>query len=231
MKGYPKSHINSKAHLQPSSEVASRPKVPMKRFLTIVCVIIIVLLANLVYYVFAGQHDSVKKLDAGNDLNFYECVSIYQMHTALWLFAWPASPAAANEVFMMQFSGKDVDTVRHTSNFIRKSILSPRVVSTMQSLSPGQKKKIAYNGNISYGLSDPEHKAAMAINPCTISREGDLYFIRLDNSWPKRSTTHIRISKDFEIILHEGLFRYLQDKNIIHHFVDEYCYTSSEVFQ
>ncbi|MBQ2521600.1 MAG: hypothetical protein II537_02735 [Bacteroidales bacterium] len=157
------------------------------------------------------------------------------MHTALWMFCWPASPAAANEVFLMQFTGPRVDTVRHRCRFIRNSVLSERVVKTMKSLQLGQSKRLTYNGNVSYALTDKEHKAAMAINPCVISREIDrktgkeCFFIRLDNTWPLHSQTHIGLWKGAEIVVQEGLFRYIQDKGLIHHFVDEYCYPVKEI--
>ena len=201
----------------------------MKKFIKISLLIILILSVNLIYYVFVGQEKSTKKLTQGKELNLYECVSIYQMHTSLWMFGWFASPAAANEVFLMQFCKKD--TVIHKNELLKKSILSERVINTINSLSVGQSKRLAYNGNISYGLSDKEHKAAMAINPCVISKEiidsQEYAIIRLNNSWPIVSTTKIKIYKDFYITLNEGLFRYLQDKGIIHNFVDEYRYNLS----
>lgn len=205
----------------------------MKKTLITLLVIISLVFLNGCYYVFNGQFRSVEKIKQGKDLNFYECCSVYCMHTALWMFAWPCSIAAANEVFLMQFSGEDVDIVVHKNNYIRKSVLSPRIVKTMKSLSFGESKKVSYNGNISYALDDPEHKAAMALNPCTVSKirhDGKTeYIIRVDNSWPKQSETHIKLFGNFEIVLNEGLFRYLQDKNLICSFIDEYRYSEEEI--
>lgn len=201
-----------------------------KKLFTCFIAICTILLFNLACYTFVGQDISAKKLAQGKELNLYECASIYQMHTALWLFAWPASPAAANEVFLMQFSKKD--TIIHKNEYLKKSILSERVIKTINSLSLGQHKELRYNGNVSYALFDKEHKAAMAINPCVVSKEkidGKEYaVIRLDNSWPVVSTTKIGICGDFSITLHEGLFRYLQDKGVIRHLVDEYRYDLSK---
>lgn len=196
----------------------------VKLLLKILIITALVIITNGFYYVFSGQFKSAQKLKEGKELNLYECASIYSMHTALWMFAWPCSIAAANEVFMMQFSGKDVDTVNHTNKYILNSILSPKVINTMKSLSNGETKRVSYNGNVSYALNDPEHRAAMAINPCTITREDDTYVIRVNNTWPVHSETHIKIKNGFEIVLNEGLFRYLQDRGIIHNFVDEYRY-------
>ena len=202
----------------------------MKKVLLSILILFTIVFANGFYYVFHGQFKSAEKLAAGKELNAYECFSIYTMHTALWMFFWPASPAAANEVFMKQFCSSSLKEKEHTNPFFKKSILSDRVLKTMRSLRPGESKYISWNGNISYALTDPEHKAAMTINPCTISREKDpktgkeYFFIRLDNSWPKRSHTHIILYKSLEIEVEEGLFRYLQDKGIIHNFVDIYRY-------
>ena len=200
-----------------------------KSLLKAIILIVLLIFINGFYYVFSGQFKSAQKLKEGKELNFYECASIYSMHTALWVFAWPCSIAAANEVFMMQFAGKNVDVVNHTNKHILNSILSPKVVSTMKSLSNGETKRVSYNGNISYALNNPEHKAAMAINPCTISKEGSTYVIRVNNTWPVHSETHIKVKGGFEIVLNEGLFRYLQDKGVIHSFTDEYRYSEDYI--
>lgn len=203
----------------------------MKKFIKIILTIVLILASNLLYFVFFGQKKAAEKLSQNKELNLYELSSIYQMHTALWMFGWPFSPAAANEVFLMQFTNKK-DTIHH-NQIIANSVLSPRIVNTMQSLKLGESKRVAYNGNISYGLNDPEHKAAMAINPCIVSRElhngEEYYFIRLDNTWPTYSETHIKIYKDFEIVLYEHLFRYIQDLGLIHNFIDEYSYPIQHV--
>lgn len=210
-------------------------KKTLKRVLLAVLAIFLIVFINGCFYVFNGQFKSAEKLSQGKELNFYECFSIYTMHTALWMFAWPSSLGAANEVFMMQVCGKRGETVRHKNKYILKSLLTPRVLATMKSLSLGQSKRLAYNGNISYALNDPEHKAAMAINPCVISKEIDkktgkpMYFIRLDNTWPIHSETHIRVLGSFEIVLNEGLFRYLQDRHIINNFIDEYAYSEEYI--
>lgn len=75
----------------------------------------------------------------------------------------------------------------------------------------------------------------MTLNPCTISREKDpktgeeFFFIRLDNFWPRNSHTHFILYKKLEIEVEEGLFRYLQDKGIIHHFIDVYRYPVEDI--
>lgn len=206
-----------------------------KKVILAIVILFCIAFANGCYYLFHGQFKSAEKLKQGKELNLYECCSIYSMHTALWMFCWPCSIGAANEVFMMQFRKSRMDTVRHTNKLILKNNLSPRVLSTMRSLSSGESKRLAWNGNVSYSLLNSEHKAAMTLNPCTISMEIDkktgepTYFIRLDNSWPVESETHIRVTKNFELVLNEGLFRYLQDRHIINNFIDEYAYPVKDI--
>ena len=81
--------------------------------------VILLLCANLVYYVFAGQERSAEKLAQGKKLNFYECVSIYQMHNAVWMFGWPLSPEAAQQAFIMAFPHKS--SIMKDNDFFTKS--------------------------------------------------------------------------------------------------------------
>ena len=210
-------------------------KKTLKRILLSVFIIISILFANGLFFVFNGQFRAWKKVQSGKELNAYETFSVYTMHTGLWMFFWWASPGAANEVFMMQFCNRRGEIVRHTNKTILRNNLSPKILATMKSLSLGQSKRVSWNGNISYGLNDPEHKAALTLNPCIVSKEIDkasgkpAFFIRLDNSWPLHYEAHIHIWGDKKIVIQEGLFRYLQDKHIINNFIDEYMYLEEEV--
>ena len=201
-----------------------------KLFFTAILTIIAALSINGCYYVSYGQFKSAGKLAEGKELSPYECFSLYTLHTAFWMFGWPAAPAAADEMFHMQIAGSRTDTLIHRNPLIKKGLLSERVVSTMRSLSPGQSKRLAWNGDMSYALTDKEDRAALALNPCTISRETDsrdgkdYFVIRLDESWPKWSETHITLWGDKEFIVQEGLFRYIQDKGYLHRFIGEYRY-------
>ena len=78
----------------------------MKKTIKIILAIIILLFVNLIYYVFIGQSNSTQKLEQNKELNLYECVSIYQMHTAVWMFGWILSPEAAQQAFIMAFPHK-----------------------------------------------------------------------------------------------------------------------------
>ena len=75
-----------------------------KRILLIFIIVISGLGINCVYYVFYGQSKSANKLKEGKELNLYECVSIYSIHTAAWMFGWIISPEAADQCFLMAFS-------------------------------------------------------------------------------------------------------------------------------
>ena len=201
-----------------------------KKILLILLVLFLVVFANGCYYVFWGQHRSEEKLRQGKELNVYECVSIYTMHTALWMFFWPCSPGAAMETFMMQFNRNPEKTVRHKNRYVLNSLLSPKILSTMLSLELNESKRVSWNGDIAYDLSHPEHKAAMALNACDVSREIDkktgkeVFAIRLNNSWADWSETRVTVTKGFSIYVQEALFKYLQKKRIINSFVDEYVY-------
>ncbi len=82
-------------------------KKPVKITLSVILGIIIALFINGVYYVFWGQEKSAAKLDRGQELNLYECCSIYTMHMAVWLFGWPFCPEAAYEAMMMHIPRKN----------------------------------------------------------------------------------------------------------------------------
>ena len=77
----------------------------MKKYVKIVLIgvlcLVFAVLINGCYYVFWGQEKSMKKLQNNQDLNFYECCSIYSIHTAIWMFGWTISPEAAQQAFLM----------------------------------------------------------------------------------------------------------------------------------
>lgn len=83
-----------------------------KKILFVILAVIAVIVINGVYYVFAGQGRSMRKLESGKELNLYECCSIYTMHMAVWMFGWPLAPEAAHEAFLLHFPHKK-DVVRN----------------------------------------------------------------------------------------------------------------------
>ena len=180
------------------------------------------LFGNGCYYVFYGQNLSTKKLLEGRDLNLYEMCSIYTMHIALWSLGWPLSPQAARECFLLHFPQKDTVT-------IRMNLSSPRIQASVRSLKDrqvGSYESLTWNGDEAYSLSSPEHKAAIAVNPCRVEKEcqeGSLYSCSVYSimQYPKLSNTVFTLGF-IRIPIQEGLFRYLQDKGWLSCFTARY---------
>lgn len=198
----------------------------------LLCLVFAVLI-NGCYYVFWGQEKSMKKLQNSQDLNFYECCSVYTMHMALWIFGWPLSPEAAKECFLLHFPQKDTVEFEITNAIYD----SPKITEACESLSTksvGTSITVAWNGNKDYALNSPEHRAAIALNPCKITRIKDeyppfntssLYKVKITSPmiYPKYSRTEFNLGK-FTIIVHEGLFRYLQDRGWLSKYIAEYIF-------
>ena len=123
-----------------------------KKIIKCAIAVILLLCANLVYYVFAGQERSAEKLAQGKELSLYECVSIYQMHTAVWLFGWVIAPEAAMEARLMH--------VKHQKPVV--------VYSSFPSLA---KPELWKNGV--YDYKDPQFKYAVALNGKDLSIKKD----------------------------------------------------------
>lgn len=201
----------------------------MKRFLRIALLVIILLSVNLVYYVFVGQQKSTKKLTQHKELSLYECVSIYQMHCAVWMFGWPLSPEAAKECMLLHFPNKK-DTVE-----LKGYLSSPMLHNKIDELKfCGDSRKVRWNGHKHYSLNSPEHRVAIAVNPCTIVRtkpytnDGYYYCVDVYSSmqYPKYSDTKFKIGS-ITISVQEGLFRYLQDKHWLNCFTVKYKTSNS----
>ena len=178
---------------------------------------------------FSGQFKSVEKLKAGKELSLYEKCSIYTMHTAVWAIGWPLSPVAAHECFSLHFPHKE-DTVTVWNTSRRIQVISPKVqraISSLTSKPIGSYTKVAWNGNEAYAKASPEHVAAIAINPCTITKAATmqdgsfLYLIHSSMQYPKYSETKFNLGF-CTITIHEGLFRYLQDKKWLSCYTAEY---------
>ena len=170
---------------------------------------VLIILGNLVYYVFIGQNKSEYKLKNKQELNFYECLSIYQMHIAVWSLGWPLSPVAAKECFLLHFPIKK-DTI-----LFKNKLDSPKLQNAIKE----SKTKLSWNGNKDYALNSKEHNVAIAINPCTISKTDKCIEVTSLMQYPKWSNTNFNLGY-FTIHVQEGLFRYLQDKHWLS------CYTA-----
>lgn len=99
---------------------------------------------------------------------------------------------------------------------------------------------VAWNGDKDYALNSPEHRAAIALNPCKITKietpewlteyDSKLYDVKVTSPmiYPEYSRTQFDLGK-FTIVIHEGLFRYLQDKGWLRKYIAEYRMTNWSV--
>ncbi len=134
-------------------------------------IIIAVVFVNGCYYVFNGQHKSMKKLQQGKELNLYECCSIYSMHCAVWMFGWPIAPEAANECFKLHFPKEDGREYQLLS-FSKKFYASEKYQEARKQLENaniGDSVSITWSGNEDYAITSKEHRMAIAVNPCVVS--------------------------------------------------------------
>lgn len=184
----------------------------VKRILIVLLSIFVIVFVNGCYFVFWGQHKAMSKIQSGKELNLYECSSVYTMHMALWMFGWPLSPEAAKECFMLHFHNEDTVKFRATRGGIYKSDKIMKAVAKLGNRPIGSSIYVAWNGKKDYALRSPEHRAAIALNPCYVTKvENDHYEISARLVYPKYSKTPFDL-RLFTITLHEGLFRYLQDR-------------------
>ena len=193
-----------------------------KKILLSFLLLLTIIFANGCFYVFIGQDKSMKKLRNGKELNLYEKCSIYSMHVGLWTLGWPMSPQAARECFMLHFPQKDTVS-------IKMEFSSPRIEAVVRALKDcpiGSSTSISWNGNEAYSFANPEHKVAIAVNPCRVVKEwqeGYLYECSVYSlmQYPKQSSTVISIGA-IRIPIQEGLFRYLQDDGWLSCFLARY---------
>ena len=201
----------------------------LKRILITVAIITSILIINGCYYVFNGQFRSVEKLNSGQDLNLYECFSAYTMHMATWILGWPLSPTAAYECMTLHFPHRDETTVIN-NEYLRAKLATPKIIRAMRSLKDSpvcSSVRVAWNGNEAYSVLSPEHNAAIAVNPCIVTKElimddgTALYTIRSSMQYPKYSESKFNIGP-CTITIHEGLFRHLQDRHWLSCYTAEY---------
>lgn len=150
---------------------------------------------------------------------------------AVWMFGWPLSPEAARECYKLHFPQQDTVEFKITN-----SLPSPKMTEACKSLENkpvGTSVIVTWNGDKDYALNSPEHRAAIALNPCKITKiETPEYFskhgiydceITSPMIYPKYSRTEFNLGK-VTIIVHEGLFRYLQDKGWLSKYVAKYVF-------
>lgn len=195
--------------------------------------LIIIIAANTCCYVFFGQHRSADKLAKGEELNLYECGSIYCTHLTMCFVGWPIAPEAARECLLLHFTDKD--TVYFSIHNFSKSEKLKEAHRQLIGKPYGSSVRLSWNGNADYSPFCPEHRLAIATNPCVLTEEAYLdyehfndethYTLTTSTQYPKVSRTEFNFKK-FKIVIHEGLFRYLQDKGWLHPYtaVFHLCY-------
>jgi len=191
----------------------------LKIALKTVGVVLVIVLLNEFYYLFSGQFKSTDKLKAGQELSTYEMVSIYSLHSTMWMLGWTIAPEAAKECMYLHFSKKD--TVYFSRFNFSKSEKLKKAGSELMDKPFGSTVRLSWNGNVDYSPFSGEHRLAIAANPCILKKEAhidyqhaydeDLYTLTTSTLYPEYSRTEFDFKK-FKLVINEGLFRYLQDK-------------------
>lgn len=150
------------------------------------------------------------------------------MHTAVWMFGWVISPEAAKECFLLHFPQKD--TVEFKPGKILNTPKIKAAINNTFNQKVGTSTRITWDGDKDYALGSPEHRTAIALNPCTVTKLENNFgpspymsHVKVTSPmiYPEYSRTQFNLGK-FSIYLHEGLFRYLQDKGWLSKYVAEY---------
>lgn len=75
----------------------------VKHLIRAVLILLLVIFANGIYYLFWGQFKSTERLKQGKELNLYEMCSVYSMHVGMSIVGWIHSPEATKQVISMTF--------------------------------------------------------------------------------------------------------------------------------
>ena len=191
-----------------------------KKVLAILLIILAAVFINGCVYVFHGQFKSVEKIRRRKELSGYEIASIYTMHIAICTVGWIFSPEATIEVIGMSFR-KNRDRVIHKeSSFFLKFPVIEKVYRSQYA-----RKRIAFNGDISYALTNPDHRLALAVNPGYLWRDKKNVYLEVPVHYPKCFNTHIGLFGGMRITVNECLFSYLEEKEILHPYTIIYQHT------
>lgn len=173
---------------------------------------------------FKGQNTASSKLALNKELNMYEKLSTYSVHTACWMFGWIISPESAEQAFLMNIPQDSI--VYRNNGFFKKSKLLYKYINDegiidypLNDITSTNFKETRYatalDGGI-YKCQDiteigPYNAASMCIESCTVKAEYSDYIgvykigpIKIKFNW--------------------GLCKYLQDKSWIHPYT--ICYTT-----
>ena len=163
-------------------------------------------------YVFTLQEKTMDKIKKGEEPSLYEKCSIYTMHMAVYMFGWPLSPEAAGEVFRMSFPWNREKAVLREDDFFMES---PTVQKALKGLQDEQKKRIAFKAETAYNTASTDHRVAIAVNPGYLYKKDGKVYLESYAHYPYYSATPITIFGS-KIIIHEGLFHYLEKIGWIH---------------
>ena len=182
-----------------------------RRILRVTLGLLILLFGNGCYYVFYGQHLSADKLRRGEELNKYEIGSIYSMHLGICAIGWLYSPEATKEIIGMSFKRNRDKVIKKESDFFLKYPIIRNHYQNQYS-----RKRIAFNGDKSYSFLDSDHRLALAVNPGYLWRDRDYVYLEVPVHYPVCYNTHIGVTKNYHVTVHECLFSYLEKKRILH---------------
>ena len=181
--------------------------------------LLLVIFANGIYYLFWGQFKSTERLKQGKELNLYEMCSVYSMHVGMSIVGWIHSPEATKQVISMTFPWNRGKTIyKETDFFLRYPAISSRYRTQYS------RRRIAFH-DASYSLSNPDHRLALAVNPGYLWRDDQKVYLEAPIHYPVCYNTHIGITDNFQIVLDECLFNYLEEKHWLHPYTLIY-YTS-----
>lgn len=183
----------------------------MKKILVSILILFVsiftIIFINGCYYVFWGQEKSAFKLAQGEELNLYECCSIYTMHMAVWMFGWPLSSEAASEAYYMHF--KVDNDIRWSSN---TDFLNSKVITSNSNFKEKKPFKVSWPIDLTQIPKD-ELKYALAYN--TINTQ--VLFTQYGNPILEYTVEYQNVKYNFGCIsIYTGLFKYLQEIGWLH---------------
>lgn len=150
----------------------------MKKISIVILSLFICFNLNLCYYVFYGQTKSITKLNNKEDLNLYECCSIYSIHLAICSYGLFFSPEGAYQQFLMSFPHKD--TVVFNNRYVRNCKQTVWKNYTFENI----RLSAALNGtyfknNIRYGyMSYPDLRNVTKIKSIPVVCEGLIHYLQ-----------------------------------------------------
>lgn len=206
-------------------------KKPIKRTLISLLILFVsvftIIFINGCYFVFKGQFIATEKVQSDKELNLYETISTYTMHTACWMFGWIFAPTTAHLAFCSQFGitpeNLSLNTLRNPElNKIQKYLLDNKIINKPYRItfkSYTDDASMYLNGatitlidyiSQDFGNTEPFIRGKFQVNAYYDYKPGIITF------------KNIKIS--------ETLFDYLENKNILHPFEYEDTWTTEQGF-